>query len=226
MILMPMSKPSRCKLVLILSFIIFAPLSLAKDQGNHANEIVDLINQNRSASKLPKLFDSPGLGCMALQYISECIGNCSSNNTITCQPPEVDITEVYAPDCGVELPTVGIISGRIIGCHWKYLNPEEAFSEVLNPDKKTLSLLHSKEHTEVGVGLRRVKKGASFWCVMFSNGTTNSSFVLEGGRGIEQRSGCFSGIDLPCSAGSKVLFLDDILAFVSIILFYAFVFGA
>ena len=181
--------------------------------GNPVNEIVDLINQNRTASKLPKLFDSPGLGCMALQYISECTGNCSSNNTVKCHPPEVDITEVYAPNCGVELPTVGIISGQIIGCQWKYLNPGEAFSEILVPDKKSLSLLRGKEHTEVGVGLRRIKKGASFWCILFSSGMTNTSFALEGGRGIEQRSGCFSGTDQPCSAGSKVMFLDGMLPF-------------
>ncbi|XP_020242538.1 uncharacterized protein LOC109820754, partial [Asparagus officinalis] len=193
--------------------------------GNPANEIIDLLNQNRTASKLPKLFDSPGLGCMALQYISECILNCSSNNTLKCQPSEVDITEVYAPNCGVELPTVETISGKITGCQWKYLNPEEAFSEILVTHKKELSLIHSKEHTEVGVALRRVKKGASFWCILFSTGKTNSSFVLEGGRGIEQKTGCFSGIDQPCSDGRKVVFLDDIMNFGFVILVYAFVFG-
>lgn len=212
MMLMPMLK-------LILSFMVFAHLGLSKDQGNPATEIVDLINQNRTASNLPKLFDSPGLGCMALQYISECTANCSSNSTITCQPPEDDVTEVYAPNCGVELPTVRTISGQIIGCQWKYLNPEEAFSEVIAPDKKSLWLLHSKEHTEIGVGLRRIKKGASFWSVLFGNGSSNASFVLEGGRGIEQKTGCFSGGDQACNAGrSKILFLDVILHVVFVIL--------
>ena len=193
--------------------------------GNPANDIVDLINQNRTASKLPKLFDSPGLGCMALQYLSECTGNCSSNNTLKCHPSEVDMTEVYAPNCGVELPTVGTISGQIIGCQWKYQEPKEAFSEILIPYKKSLALLHSKEHTEVGVGLRRIKKEASFWCILFSSGKTNTSFVLEGGKGIEQRSGCFSGTDQPCSAGRKVLYLDGMLPFGFVIFLLAFVFG-
>ncbi|KAG2662811.1 hypothetical protein PVAP13_1KG558001 [Panicum virgatum] len=53
---------------------------------------------------------------MALQYISECMAMaaaaCSSDNTVACQPPEAHITEVYAANCGVELPTVDVISGR------------------------------------------------------------------------------------------------------------------
>lgn len=162
---------------------------------------------------------------MALQYISECIGNCSSNNTVKCHPPEVDITEVYAPNCGVELATVETISGQIVSCQWKYLNPEEAFSQILISDGKSLSLLHSKEHTEVGVGLRRVEKAASFWCILFSSGKTNTSFVLEGGRGIDQKAGCFSGTDQPCSAARQVKFLDDTAHFAFVLLLFACALG-
>ncbi|KAJ6797266.1 Uncharacterized protein M6B38_216310 [Iris pallida] len=205
--------------VLILSIATSACHASAKDHGNPANEIVGFINANRTASKLLKLYNSPGLGCMALQYISQCTGNCSSNNTLRCEPPEADITEVYAPNCGVELPTVGDISGHIVGCQWRYLDPEQAVSQVLFRDKKVLALLHGKEHTEVGVGLRRVKRGASLWCVLFSTGKSDDSFVLEGGKGIEQKTGCFSGTDVTCSGvGRKVLFLDKISSFSVVLL--------
>ncbi|XP_010934407.1 uncharacterized protein [Elaeis guineensis] len=207
----------------ILFLSVLALVTSAKNAGNPANEIVDYINKNRTANKLPKLYDSPGLGCMALQYISECMGNCSSNNSLSCHPPEVDITEVYAANCGVELPTVDIISGHLVGCQWKYLNPEQALSEVLIPDEKRLSLLHSKEHTEVGVGFNRAHHGPSFWCILFSSGKTSSTFVLEGGRGIKQRNGCFSGTDLPCSAGRKLLFLADLKPVVFSMLLYLIV---
>ncbi|KAL5973711.1 hypothetical protein ACLOJK_030367 [Asimina triloba] len=189
--------------------------------GNPANELLDIINENRTAQKLPKLLDSPGLGCMALQYISECTGNCTSNHTVNCQPPEEDITEVYAPNCGVELPTMDIISGHIIGCQSKNLEPQRAFSEALVRDKKTLSLVHSKGHTEVGVGfVRGPHHGSFFWCVLFSSGKTNSTFVLEGGKGIKQKRGCFSGMDVQCSCCQKALPLNGY----SILLF-AFITG-
>lgn len=209
-----------CWKFFILCLFILVFVSSAKDPGNPANELVGYINKNRTVNKLPKLYDSPGLGCMALQYISECMGNCSSNNTLSCQPPKVDITEVYAPNCGVELPTVDIISGHLVGCQWKYLNPEQAFSKVLFSDKKRISLLHGKEHTEVGVGFNRAHRGPFFWCILFSSGKTNSTFVLEGGSGIKQKTGCFSGTDLPCSAGRKPFFLEDLVPIVFSMLLY------
>ncbi|KAJ0964336.1 hypothetical protein J5N97_029458 [Dioscorea zingiberensis] len=217
----PMWNPSCLKfLSLLLHLSVVTLLVSAEDHGNPANEIVELINQNRTSSKLPKLYDSAGLGCMALQYISECTGNCSKNNTMNCRPPEVDITEVYAPNCGVELPTVGIISGHLLGCHWNDLSPEQAFSSVLIQNKQMLTLLLSKEHTEVGVGFSRTHRGPNFWCALFSSGKANSSFVLEGGQGIKQRSGCFSGIDLPCSTGTrrKLLFSEIFMAVVLVML--------
>ncbi|KAF9611209.1 hypothetical protein IFM89_027759 [Coptis chinensis] len=125
--------------------------------GNPANELVSIINENRSAQKLPKLGDNPGLGCIALQYIEECNGSCSSNNTLNCQHPEDDFTEIFAPNCGIELPTYGTLSGRIVGCQSKYLKPSEAFSHILFQDKKALSMVKEKHHTEVGVGLVQVE---------------------------------------------------------------------
>ena len=145
--------------------------------------------------------DSPGLGCMALQYVELCKGNCTENNVVNCRPPEDDFTEVFAPNCGVELPTFGTITGHIVGCQRKYLEPSLAFSEVLIKDEKSLSLLKNKSHTEVGVGLVGLHKGPFFWCVLFSNGKTNSTFVLENhGAGIQQKKGCYSGSTTPCSS--------------------------
>ncbi|KAJ0051495.1 hypothetical protein Pint_00040 [Pistacia integerrima] len=98
---------------------------------NPANELVDIINNNRTSQKLPKLNDSPGLGCMALQYVELCKGNCSNGNAVNCQPPEDDFTEVFAPNCGVELATLGTITGHIVGCQSKHVEPSLAFSNVL-----------------------------------------------------------------------------------------------
>lgn len=174
--------------------------------GNAANDLFEIINNNRTSHKLPKLSDSPGLGCIALQYAQECKNNCTSNNTIHCEPPEDEFTEVFAPNCGVELPTFGTISGIILGCHQKYLQPHEAFSHVLVQDQKTISLLGNRTITEVGVGIigRHKHKGPYIWCVLFSNSQTNSTFVLEDlGKGIQQKRGCYSGTGLSCSEGYK-----------------------
>ncbi|GAV71798.1 hypothetical protein CFOL_v3_15287 [Cephalotus follicularis] len=182
--------------------------------GNPANDLINIINQNRTAQKLRQLNDSPGLGCMALQYVELCKGNCTINNVVNCKPTEDDFTEVFAPNCGVELPTFGIITGHIVGCQSKYVEPEFAFSHVLVKDNKTLSILRNKSHTEVGVGLVGEHKGAFFWCVLFSDGETNSTFVLEDhGKGIEQKKGCFSGSPFQCNSGQKIgaVFLNNIL---------------
>ncbi|XP_057807522.1 uncharacterized protein LOC131022128 [Salvia miltiorrhiza] len=191
----------------VLCYFLLQPLFVcSKNHGNAANDLLDIINNNRTSQKLPKLSSSRGLGCIALQYAQECKGNCSSNNTIHCQPLEDDFTEVFAPNCGVELPTFGTISGLILGCHQKYLQPHEAFPNVLVQDQKTLSLLRNKTITEAGVGIigSHKHKGPYIWCVLFSNSPTNSTFVLEDlGEGIEQKRGCYSGATLPCSAGHK-----------------------
>lgn len=188
----------------VLSYLLLLPVVSAHNHGNPAKELVDMINKNRTAQKLPQLKANPGLGCMALQYAQECKGNCTIKNTFTCDPPEDDFTEVFAPNCGVELPTFSTISGQIMGCESKYIGPSEAFSGVLVRDKRALNTLRNKTHTEVGVGLMATHKGHFVWCVLFSNGQTNSSFVLEDrGLGIKQKKGCFSGTSLPCSGGQK-----------------------
>lgn len=187
-----------CWGLLLLLFKVVFSKDLA---GNSANVLVDIINVNRTAQKLTNLTNSPGLGCMALQYAKQCSANCTANNTAHCRVSEDDFTEVFAPDCGVELPTLAEISGHIIGCQSKYLQPSLAFSAVLVRDKRALSILSNKSNTKVGVGLIGAHwKGPFFWCILLSSGQGGSTFVLEdGGRGIEQKKGCFSGSTAPCS---------------------------
>lgn len=173
--------------------------------GNTAHEMVNILNQNRTSRKLSKLNESPGLGCMALQYVELCEGNCYVNNTLSCDPPEDDFTQVFAPNCGIELPTFATITGHVLGCSSKYVVPEFAFSDILFRDNKALSVLRNRSHTEVGVGVARLHKGTFFWCILFSDGGTNSSFALEdNGRGIKQRKGCYSGSAFPCSNAHMV----------------------
>uniref|UniRef100_A0A1D1XRK6 Uncharacterized protein n=1 Tax=Anthurium amnicola TaxID=1678845 RepID=A0A1D1XRK6_9ARAE len=201
-------KLRRCGYLLLYLLVPVLAVS-AKNHGNAANELLDIVNRNRTAHKLPKLSNNAGLGCIALQYITGCMGNCSTNNTASCEPPEDDITEVFAPNCGVELPTVSIISGRLIGCQWRYLEPAEAFSDVLAPSKKSLSILRDKEHTEIGVGMLGQRHGPFFWCILFSSGQTNFSFTIDSATGVEQTKGCFSGPDIACSGGQRLLLTES-----------------
>jgi hypothetical protein len=159
---------------------------------------VALVNGERAASKLPLLRNSAGLGCMALQYISECMATataaaCNSDDTVAaCQPPEAHVTEVYAANCGVELPTVDIISGRLLGCcdH----REDVAASASGNGTRSRRQVMLAKEHSQVGAALdRHGRHGPFFWCLLFSSGSANSTFLLDaGGKGIHQNHGCFS----------------------------------
>ncbi|KAK2405949.1 hypothetical protein QL285_041742 [Trifolium repens] len=119
--------------------LLLPTLVFSHTHGNPASEIVDIINKNRTDQKLRNLNDTPGLGCMALQYVELCKGNCTDNNVVNCKPPEDDFVEVFAPNCGVELPTFGTITGHIVGCQKKYLEPSLAFSQILIKDKKSVS---------------------------------------------------------------------------------------
>ncbi|XP_071718512.1 uncharacterized protein [Rutidosis leptorrhynchoides] len=192
--------------IIALGLILLVGAVYSENQGNQANDLVDMINKNRTSKRLPQLNNSPGLACMALQYIKECRTNCSQNNTVNCKPSENDFTEMFAPNCGIELPTFGTISGLIVGCQQKHLDPAQAFSNILIHNNATLSLIHNKTHTEVGVGIIRAKrhKGPYFWCAFFSNNEKNTSFVLDDlGKGIEQKEGCYSGTETPCSSGGQ-----------------------
>ncbi|TKW42464.1 hypothetical protein SEVIR_1G386900v4 [Setaria viridis] len=181
----------------------------AAPAGNPANELVALVNGRRAASKLPLLRNSAGLGCMALQYISECMAMaaaaCSSDHTVACQPPEAHITEVYATNCGVELPTVDIISGRLVGC-CNHREDVMVASAMANGNGSTQSqMMLGKEHSQVGAALdRHGRDGPFFWCLLFSSGSANSTFLLDaGGKGIHQTHGCFSAPDTTtCNAAA------------------------
>ncbi|KAK9742724.1 hypothetical protein RND81_03G193600 [Saponaria officinalis] len=213
-------------LVFICALVFSAQVYSTKTHaGNSAKDIVDIINKNRTSLKLPPLYDNPGLGCIALQYAKQCNDNCTSNNSVTCHPLEDDFTQIFAPDCGVELPTFQEISGHIIGCWSKYLEPADAFSEVLIRDNRSLTLLQNKTHTEVGVGVVSSRTGHFFWCVLFSNAEIQSSFVLEDrGVGIMQKEGCFSGTNITCSEANRrtigIMFSSFLVIFTSFFLFW------
>ncbi|XP_057532338.1 uncharacterized protein LOC130810338 isoform X1 [Amaranthus tricolor] len=208
-------------LVLFCGLLFAVQVYSKKAHGNPTKDIVYLINKNRTAIKLPAVFDSAGLGCIALQYAEACKDNCTSNNTVSCHPLGDDITEVYAPDCGVELPTISTISGKLVGCSSKYLSPSEAFSHVLARDNKSMSILENITHTEMGVGVASNHKGHLFWCVLFSDGLTNSSFILEDhGQGIKQKMGCFSGTNTTCSEATSIksgIYIEILLCIFSLI---------
>ncbi|CAL4886193.1 unnamed protein product [Urochloa decumbens] len=217
-------------LLLCVWMLLLGAASPAKIHGNPANDLVALVNGKRAASKLPALRNSAGLGCMALQYISDCMAisggaaACTGDNTVACEPPEAHITEVYAANCGVELPTVDVVSGRLIGCHRERSGPEDALQAVLasraaagNGNATTsiskananassaLSVILGKEHTQAGAGFDRAHRhGPFFWCLLFSSGSANSTFLLEaGGKGIHQTHGCFSAPDrASCNAAA------------------------
>ncbi|CAN6245473.1 unnamed protein product [Urochloa humidicola] len=227
---------SKIAFVLACVWMLLGTASPAKIHGNPANDLVALVNGKRAASKLPALRNSAGLGCMALQYISDCMAMsggaaaCSGDNTVACEPPEAHITEVYAANCGVELPTVDVVSSRLIGCHRERSSPEDALQAVLasgaagsgnttssfskanananasSAAAAALKVIMGKEHTQVGAGFDRAHRhGPFFWCLLFSSGSANSTFLLEaGGKGIHQTHGCFSAPDrASCNAAAR-----------------------
>ena len=166
---------------------------------NPANALVALVNADRAAAKLPALRTTKGLGCMALQCIARCLAlspatACAADGTLAppCHPPETDITEVYAANCGVELPTVDVVSGRILGCSSQ--SSDGVSGDALHMVNATV--VRGREHAQVGAGVDR----GGFWCLLFSSGSPNSSFQLEAaGRGIAQQHGCFSDPDVTLS---------------------------
>jgi hypothetical protein len=173
---------------------------------------VALVNANRTAARLPPLRNSKGLGCMALQYVSHCItaathDACDDTGALaaSCHPPETDLTEVYAANCGVELPTVDLISGRLLGCS----SSDDALLLLGANASATAAVVRGKEHTQVGAGfLRQRRHGPYLWCLLFSSGSPSSTFRLEAaGRGIAQTQGCFSDPDntLSCSAAGRLV---------------------
>uniref|UniRef100_A0ACD5Y0P5 Uncharacterized protein n=1 Tax=Avena sativa TaxID=4498 RepID=A0ACD5Y0P5_AVESA len=181
-------------------------------ERNQANALVAAVNADRTAARLPPLRNSKGLGCMALQYISHCAAAATSPGACdddagaralaACHPPETDITEVFAANCGVELPTMDLITARLLGC-----GTHDDDLPLLGANANTTAV-RGKEHTQVGAGLLRPRRhGPYFWCLLFSSGSPASTFRLEAaGKGIAQAHGCFSDPDdaISCSSAGRL----------------------
>ncbi|XP_052208888.1 uncharacterized protein LOC127812519 isoform X2 [Diospyros lotus] len=197
---------------------------------NPADQLVSALDSNRTAHKSSHLSDNPGLACIALQYIKAYQGNCDKVGGPDAErPPDSAFAETFAPNCGVSVSTLSPITGRLLGCQSKYVSPSEAFSGILMKNGKSLDILYDKNHTEVGAAVSASDGGAPyFWCILFSNGKTNSSFVLEGGVAKVTRPGCFSGANDECNGAddlSRIPRFWVIAAGAVVAISYAFGFG-
>ncbi|KAI4337188.1 hypothetical protein L6164_015634 [Bauhinia variegata] len=174
-----------------------------KVTDNPADKLVAAINENRTSHKLSAVYDNPGLACIALQYIKAYQGDCGAvGGSDAKKPPESQFAETFAPNCGVKASTLAPITGRFLGCQSQYVHAPEAFSEILIRNQKSLDILYSKNHTQVGAAVTGTDGGSPyFWCVLFSSGKPNSntSFALEGGVTKISGTGCFSGANDECS---------------------------
>ncbi|XP_072989669.1 uncharacterized protein [Typha latifolia] len=185
-----------------LLFFFLSPASAADSKNNPADQLVQLINSNRTAHKSSTLFDNQGLGCFALEYIKAYQGQCGEVGD-NKKPPDSSFAETFAPNCGVQAQSLTPITGRLLGCQTKYVPPEQAF-DILIKNARSLEIIYSKNHTEVGAAVSGTDGGSPyFWCVLFSNGKTNSSFLVDGGGMAKSAGpGCFSGNNDDCSGVS------------------------
>ncbi|MED6155943.1 hypothetical protein PIB30_010291 [Stylosanthes scabra] len=193
-----------CYLLVTLLFLLPATASIhaqIKVTNNPADKLVAVINDNRTAHKSSSLYDNPGLACIALQYIKAYQGDCGAvGGPDAKKPPESQFAEVFAPSCGVKVSSLGPITGRFLGCETKYLHAPQAFSEILIRNQKSLDILYSKNHTQVGAAVTGTDGGSPyFWCVLFSSGKPNSTFTFEDGVAKISKPGCFSGVNDECS---------------------------
>ncbi|GMH12397.1 hypothetical protein Nepgr_014238 [Nepenthes gracilis] len=196
-----MAKLQWLSLTCILFFSASADVQ-SKVTDNPADQLVVVLNNNRTANKLSSLYNNPGLACLALQYIKAYQGNCDEvGGPDAKKPADSEIAETFAPDCGVLVSSLAPFTGRLLGCQSKYVKPPEAFSELLIKNSKSLEILYNKNHTEVGAAVSGSDGGAPyFWCILFSDGKTNHSFSLEDGVAKVTRPGCFSGANDDCSS--------------------------
>ncbi|WOG81491.1 hypothetical protein DCAR_0100640 [Daucus carota subsp. sativus] len=197
-----MASISCCALACIVLFYVSVPVSAHKVTDNPADKLVAELNSNRTARKgSSALFNNPGLACIALQYIKAYGGDCDSvGGKNAKKPPDAEIAETFAPNCGVEVSSLAPFTGRLLGCQSKYIQPKQAFSDILVTNDKALEIVHNSNHSEVGAGVSGADGGGPyFWCVLFSNGKGNSSFAFEGGVAKSTRPGCYSGANDDCS---------------------------
>ncbi|XP_010527500.1 PREDICTED: uncharacterized protein LOC104804836 [Tarenaya hassleriana] len=174
---------------------------------NPADELVEVLNKNRTANKEPSLYNHPGLACLALQYIKAYQGNCDAVGGSNAKKPSDSLfAETFAPNCRVDASTLSPITGRLLGCQTKYIQPAEAFSQILMRNQRGLEILYDKNHTELGAAVSGSDGGSPyFWCVLFSNGKKNSSFVLQDGVAKVTRPGCFSGANDECNGSDDLV---------------------
>lgn len=190
---------------LLLLSLLFVSASAAATQikvtKNPADELVAVLNTNRTTNKLKSLYDNPGLACIALQYIKAYQGDCGAvGGTNAKRPADTEFAQTFAPNCGVTASTLAPLTGRLVGCQSRYVVASEAFSGILMKNNKSLEIVYNKNHTEVGAAVSGSDGGSPyFWCVLFSGGNKNSSFALEGGVAKLTRPGCFSGANDECS---------------------------
>ncbi|KAK9149207.1 hypothetical protein Scep_007964 [Stephania cephalantha] len=191
--------------LLVAASLLFVSSVSADSKNNPADKLVSVLNSNRTASKLPALEDNPGLGCIALQYIKAYQGRCDEvGGSDAKKPSDAEFAQTFAPNCGVQVSTLRLITSRLLGCQSEYVTASEAFSSILMRNERGLQILRSKNHTEVGAAVSGTDGGAPyFWCVLFSGGKSNNSFVLEGGEAKKQHPGCFSGTNDDCSGAHR-----------------------
>ncbi|KAL8101529.1 uncharacterized protein LOC141687390 [Apium graveolens] len=206
-----MSRIRWCVLVCIILFYVSVSADhvqfTARVTDNPADELVAEINSNRTSQKgSSALFNNPGLACIALQFIKAYEGDCGAvGGKNAKKPPDSEIPEEFAPNCGVEASSLAPFTGRLLGCQSKYIQPKQAFSDILVTNDKALEIVHNSNHTEVGAGVSGADGGGPyFWCVLFSNGKSNSSFTFEGGVAKSTRPGCYSGTKDDCGGGNSM----------------------
>ncbi|XP_071737070.1 uncharacterized protein [Rutidosis leptorrhynchoides] len=190
--------------------------------SNPADELVAIVNSNRTANKASSLSNNPGLACIALQYIKAYQGKCDDvGGPNAKKPADAEFSDTFAPNCGVELATLSPITGRVLGCQSDYVTPDKAFTEILTMKNRSLSVIYNSTYTEIGAAVSGTDGGGPyFWCLLFSNGKSNSTFVLEGGEAKITRPGCFSGAHDDCSGA------DGWSQNVSILMIFAGVFAS
>ncbi|KAK1430646.1 hypothetical protein QVD17_13538 [Tagetes erecta] len=212
-------------LCIVILCIFFLSASAAHDDtstknvtNNPGDQLVAIINSNRTAHKASTLGNNPGLACIALQYIKAYQGNCDDVGK-SKKPADSEFADTFAPKCGVEVATLAPITGRVIGCQSKYVSPDKAFTDILTMNNRSLNIIYNTTYTEVGAAVSGSDGGGPyFWCLLFSNAKPNGSFVLEEGTAKRTGPGCFSGANDDCSgAYGHSQYLSILFVFVVVI---------
>ncbi|KAJ7195844.1 hypothetical protein O6H91_14G030600 [Diphasiastrum complanatum] len=205
-------------MMLALGLLLCPVYSKKSSSDNPADDLAVIVNQNRTANKLPALHDNPGLACIALQYIQAYQGQCNEVGPNGEKPADYEFNQTFADNCGVDPMTISDISGIVLACETKYQDASYAFSNLLFLDSKSVTTLLNKNQTEFGAGISGYAGGSPyFWCILFSHGGSNSTFVFSAGKAKYQQTGCFSGTAEPCSGAQSMRHFSFSLILASII---------